>query len=199
MTSSGQDPTAQRSNYRGMEFNLKSNSRKRGSGATGSPTSTSERRPTTAPLSSSTSSLDRLAHPKYPPKKVSVTFNRLFGKNGILPLQSPKRAKSRSEAATSRRSDTLHRITEKKNRRSQPVRSGNTSKGLITPYESSFRRIAWDDDKKSTSVVAFARHAVDVRSALCSRSGENHEQATCTSFRNIIVQYVCCPHCGTSL
>lgn len=175
----GRDATARTKDCRSKELNLKSESSKRGDGVTVSPPRSSERRPAAPP-----SSLDRLAHPKYPPKS-NVTSDRLFGKNGILPLQSQKRAKARLEAATSTRSGVLnHHTTEKKHRRGQAIRSGDRpSKSCMTPYKGSFRRTAWEDER-GTSVVAFARHAVDARSALCSRS-KQHEKDVDVSLRNV--------------
>lgn len=118
--------------------------------------------------------LDRLAHPKYPPK-ICAASSRLFGKKGILPLQSAKRAQARLEAATSTKSTALGNRTsaEKRHKRSQAIqpRSRLTRCSTAPCDNSSFRRTAWGDEEGS-SAEACARRTVDVRLAysLSSRS-----------------------------
>lgn len=131
----------------------------------GSTTAVQHPTTTTAGSTELSSFLDRLAHPKYPPK-ICAASGKLFGKKGILPLQSAKRAQARLEAATSTKSNAFgnRSSVEKRNKRSQAIQPRSRLTGCSTaPRDnSSFRRTAWGDEEGS-SAEACARRTVGLR------------------------------------
>lgn len=107
-------------------------------------------------------SLNRLAQPKHLHKPTLKT-SKLFGRKGILLLQSHVRAQARSEAASGKSNVRHSEGIEQTNLLGLANRPRTSPGGWSTTPDGcgSSRRTAWDDN--GSSAVAYGRHAVDVR------------------------------------
>lgn len=116
---------------------------------------------------------NRLAQPKHSPKFGTVAvrgYDRLFGKRGLLPLESKLRAKARSQATTSARSG-FQRNGRSADRRGLPSQTtGNDSKNqrfecyrTILNGVGGHRCRAWDDQRPESPTLQHARRILDAR------------------------------------
>lgn len=108
---------------------------------------------------------NRLAQPKHPPKFGSVAargYNRLFGKRGLLPLESQLRAKARSQATMSARS-RCQRNGCSGDQRSLLSQNTGTEYRTKSNGVGGHRCRAWDGRRPESPKLQHARHILEVR------------------------------------
>lgn len=127
--------------------------------------STTEPPPVTPSFLDQAARDNRLAQPKHPPKFGAVAargYNILFGKRGLLPLESQLRAKARSQATMSARSRFQRNGCSGDQRSLLSQTTGNEYR-TISNGVGGYRCRAWDGRRPESPTLQHARHILDVR------------------------------------